>query len=218
MSDKTTFDYALSPTTVYITVDKDNTSIAAIDIGVTNNTENHVECDYIAFVIPVGEGAGALTADANSISTSSSRPDEWTLVPVQGAPGQFRAEPVSPNTGLKAGGSISFQLADIVVNGELGAPKVDIIEMTDERRDDTRNLNKSKSDLRIEFFMVTPTSIKPGQNANLRWKTQAAAKCQLSKAGFPPDDVIVTGSMQVSPSDSTSTRSTLSAGDRFRRP
>ena len=197
------FEYTLSPDTVYITRDPNNPSIATLTVGVNNPTDRDIECDWLGFVIQVGSGAGALTTLPGQISTSSSRPNEWGFSAIQGAPGQFRAEPIVPTTGLKAGESISFQLDNIAVNGELGSTKFEIIERTDDRREQAKFLNKIASDLRIEYFRATPNSIKPGEYATLEWRTQSAARCTLTRAGYAPEPVDVTGSRQVSPADTT---------------
>src|SRR5918999_5769539 len=104
MSEKTLFEYTITPDTVYITRDPLNPSIAKLTIGVTNDTESDIECNWTSVIIPIGEGASDLTSVAGSIHTSSSQPEEWNFQAVSGAPGQFIAEPVFPNTGLKAGG------------------------------------------------------------------------------------------------------------------
>ena len=203
MPEKTLLDYTLTPLTVYITRDPNNESIATLTVGVINATESHIACDWIAFIIQIGEGPGDLTAQAGRVSTSSSRPNEWSFKPVEGASGQYRAEPIFPYTGLKAGESISFQLDNIVVNEVLGATKFEIIEMSDDRRTDTKFIAKTASDLRIDYFRASPNSIKPGEYATLEWKTQSAATCTLARAGYPPETVEVTGSRPVSPEDST---------------
>src|SRR5580692_10757079 len=120
MPDKPRFDYTLTPTMVYITRDPRNPSIARLEIGVSNLTEADIECDWVAFIIKVGAGAGDLTADPTSIAASSSDPDNWGFNPIAGAAGQFRAEPKSPNRGLKPGGGVVFQLDNIIVNGLRG--------------------------------------------------------------------------------------------------
>jgi sugar lactone lactonase YvrE len=196
------FGYTISPKTVYITRDPLNASIARLDIGVTNATGSFIECDQTSFVIQIGDGPGALTSDPGSIVTSSSRRNDWSFTKIEGAPGQFRAEPIWPNRGLGPGDSVSFQLANIIVNGELGSTAFEIIEMTDDRREEIQYLNKSLSDLRIDYFTVTPNSIKPGEYATLKWKTQSAASCTMTRAGYPPVAVGVTDSMQVRPDDS----------------
>jgi len=139
----TVFDYIVSPNTVYITLDPHNPSIAKLGISVINNTGSDMECDWTSFVVIPGEGSGALTADPGAISPSSSRPDEWSITPINGAPGQFRAEPVFPTTGLKAGQSISFRLDNIIVNGELGGTRLEVIELVGEPREGAHPISKS---------------------------------------------------------------------------
>jgi YVTN family beta-propeller protein len=148
----TVFDYIVTPNSVYITRDPHNPSIARLDIGVTNNTGSDMECDWISFVVIPGEGSGALTEDPGAISASSSRPDEWSITSINGAPGQFRAEPISPNMGLKAGQSISFRLDNITVNGELGGTRLEVIELVGETREKGFDINKIRGDLNIDFF------------------------------------------------------------------
>lgn len=204
MSDKTIFDYSVTPNTVYITVDKDNRSIARVNIGVVNNTDDYVICDELNFIIVVGEEAGALTSVPGSIALSSSQPDKWSFVPVQGAPGQFRAEPVVSGSGLAKGDAVGFQISNIVVSGVVGATRIDIIEKTnDGRRDDAKTLNKIRPDLRIESFTANPISIELGGSTNLQWATQGAGRCTLTKGSFAPEEVNVTGLKPVSPTDTT---------------
>jgi WD40 repeat protein len=196
------FEYTLSPDTVYITRDPNNPSIAKLTVGVNNPTDRDIECDWTAFGIQVGSGGAALTTLPGQITTSSFPPDEWSLTAIQGQPGWFRAAPIFPTKGLKAGESISFQLDNIAVNGVLGSTKFEIVEATDDRREQAQFLNKTASDLRIEYFKATPNSIKPGKCATLEWSTQSAARCTLTKAGDCPKTVPVTGSTQERPDDS----------------
>jgi DNA-binding beta-propeller fold protein YncE len=196
------YDYTLSPLTVYITRDPNNESIARLTMGVSNGTDQEIKCSWMIFVLQVGAGPGDLTAQPGRIATSSSRPDDWSFTRIEGSPGQFRATPIFPCTGLRAGESISFQLANIAVNGVLGSTRVEITELTDGRHEDRRFLNKDVSALRIDYFRAVPNSIRPGEQATLEWKTQSAASCTLNRAGDEPEDVAVTGSRQVSPAAS----------------
>ena len=196
------FEYTLSPATVYITKDPNHPSIARLDIGVTNHTGSDIECDWTSFAVIPGGGSGALTADPGAITSSSSCPDEWSITAINGAPGQFRAEPVFPNTGLKAGQSISFRLDNIIVNGALGGTRLEVIERVGEPRREAHPINKIRGDLNIDYFRAQPTDIRPGSMARLSWKTVSAARCTLSwRAGS--EEVAVTGSKCVQPSDTT---------------
>jgi YVTN family beta-propeller protein len=202
MDQETVFAYGISPQSVYITRDPTNPSIAKLDIGVSNNSGSDVACEWISLVVRIGREGSDLTEDA-AISPSVSQPDKWSIAPIPGAPGQFRAAPIPPNTGLKTRESISFQLGNIVVNEELGLTGVRAIELTDDRRERTVEINKIRSELNIDYFRSSPADIPLGGASTLSWKTQAAASCQLSWSGHPPEYVPVTSSKEVQPPETT---------------
>jgi YVTN family beta-propeller protein len=201
MDQETVFAYGISPQSVYITRDPANPSVAKLDIGVSNNTGSDVACAWISLVVRIGPEGSDLTEDA-AISPSVSQPAKWSIAPIPGAPGQFRAAPIPPNTGLKARESIGFQLANIVVNEELGLTGVRAIELTDDRRERTVDVNKIRSELNIDYFRSSPADIPPGGASTLSWKTQAAASCRLSWSG-QAENVPVTSSKEVQPPETT---------------
>jgi DNA-binding beta-propeller fold protein YncE len=200
--EETVFDYAVSPGTVYVTRDPSNPSVAKLDIGVSNNTGGDAVCDSISFAVRIGAAGSDLTQDA-AISTSVSQPDKWSIAPIIGAPGQFRAAPVSPNTGLKARESISFRLDDIDVNREPGSTRLRVVELVDKPLEYSKTINKIRADLDIKYFQPNPLSIEPGRSSTLSWKTEAAAGCTLSWGPAGCKGVPVTGETDVHPQETT---------------
>ncbi|MGD2087086.1 MAG: kelch repeat-containing protein [Candidatus Aminicenantes bacterium] len=196
---ETKFNYTLTPKQVYITRDDYNPSIEALTIGVSNDTDQDIVCQGIQFALAIGDGETDLTADPGTIQPSSNQKD-WNISKV--ADGKYRALPEPPNTGIKAKSSVTFGLAQIIVNKKLGTTALEITEHDEDDNPKTSiHINKIRSKLNIDSFQGNPAEIGPGDTTTLSWVTTAAARVTLIPGKY--ENLKTTGNVDVKPVQTT---------------
>lgn len=201
--DKTKLEYTVLPAQVYYTRDESNPSKAVITIGVSNTTGADISLVGFEIAIPVSADetdANALTTDPSSITPVSFQPTQWDFQNFSDA--TFRASPIAPVTGLKAGESITFQLQDVTINQAKGTSVLTITENAGDGFPKVeKQVAKIASDLDIKLFAANPVEIDSGATSKLSWTTNAAARVTLLPGNFP--SIKVNDSVDVTPGITT---------------
>jgi len=197
------FDYEISPGAVPTTGD------ASLMIAVHNGTQVNVDVARLVFVVPVGSDNSDLTADSGSIRSSATTGTTWSI---QGdGTGTFTCTPTPPATGLQAGESIAFSLADISVNDVCGLAEIEVYEDTSVVTQTALKVSKIPEGLAITRFAASPIQILPGEPVTLSWNSTGAASAILSFSGGS-QPVAVSGSQTLEPIHSTVYTLTVSGG------
>src|SRR5258707_1291566 len=163
--DSVLLDYVIVPNSVYYTRDPLNPSTVTLTIGVSNSTGSPIDIRGFQVLIPVSadpNDQNALTTSASSIQPVSLQPTTWSFQRV--GDGLFRAVPIPPVTGVKAGESITFQLAGLAVNQAHGTAQVIITQYEKDGTTLTKPLQveKIRSTLNIDSFAGYPVNIASG--------------------------------------------------------
>ena len=163
-------------------------NLAALWVVVTNNTAEPVRVRSIAFRLPEGDGAGALTPNISGVAseepehwpgTGSREPVHWSLEKVQG---RYVLEPRSEDGMLEAGDGLSFRLSDIKVGDKPGVSHLEIVEETgdDTRGSMTIQLAKFPWELYVSDLSAWPLVVEPGGSTDLSWLGSDGAEYTLS--------------------------------------
>ncbi|MEL6862769.1 MAG: hypothetical protein AAFP19_00050 [Bacteroidota bacterium] len=188
-----------NPSPLYYTRDSLNPSITNILIAITPNEGEEVMCGALQFRIALGSGAEDLTTADQEISiVPESLQTTWSIE--RFSAGIYRAFPIAPNKGIKAGEVITFQLQGVVVNEAAGSTlfKIDATLAPPNDSENTEiTLTKVRSNLDIEDFSGKPPAIYPEEFCTLSWTTKAASTVVLLPDA--PPGLPTNGTYEVSP-------------------
>ena len=126
------FAYAVQPDVVRCSGSA-SPDTASLFLAVNNDTATHRDCPQLIFVLPVGTGAGDLTADPAGLTATVADGTSWAIE--SDGSGTFTAMPQPPATGLDAGESVAFSISGLVVNELPGLAEIAVYEQTDEVRE-----------------------------------------------------------------------------------
>jgi hypothetical protein len=162
---------------------------ATFTFVVSNGTHKPVEVTRLEFSFPVGKNGKDLTVDGGGFTTI--KPSGWDFT---GGGGVFTATPKTPNDGLVAGQGLTFILAGIPVNTEVGSFDLTITETsTTGTRSATRSLTKfpAQSSFWVGELDAYPLVVEPGGGVTLAWSGSADANYTLqygpSTQALPPN-------------------------------
>ena len=205
----TLLSYSVTPDAVSYTEDPSAPSTVELMIAVNNSTGQNVDCSRLVFTLPVGTGAGDLTADPSAINAVPALGTSWSIQ--SDGTGNFIALPQAPVTGLNAGDSIAFSLSGIQVNDWAGLVEITIREETNAPRQTQLGVSKVPPGLAITSFNANPIQVAPGQPSTLAWTTTGAQSVTLfwpnQSIPVPPD-----GQEVVTPQQTT-TYTLVATGD-----
>ncbi|MEU8547166.1 hypothetical protein AB0C81_09200 [Streptomyces roseoverticillatus] len=148
---------------------------AELRITAANPGPDPVTCETIRVTVPVGEGAGALTAAPETITARVEGAPGWQAEHRGG--GVFHVRPTAPGTELKPGERIVVTLADVVINRAVGTAVLGIGETAAdaagplrERASGGRKLVKAPAEAMLEDFLPSRTDVPNGECVTLTWK------------------------------------------------
>ncbi|MEL6862768.1 MAG: hypothetical protein AAFP19_00045 [Bacteroidota bacterium] len=190
-----------NPSPLYYTRDSLNPSITNILIAITPEGEEEVFCEALQFTISLGSEDLDLTTVANESSiVTESLQTTWSIE--RFSAGVYRAYPIAPNSSIKAGEVLTFQLQGVIVNEVAGSTLFDIVANLPEGPDATDiTLTKVRSNLEINSFSGNPSSIYPEDSSQLSWSTTAASTVTILPDG--PPGLPTNGTFDVSPNVAT---------------
>ncbi|GAA4375990.1 hypothetical protein [Nocardioides caricicola] len=179
--DQALFSYTVDPSTIDYSGGPNQLSVVDLTITATNPGTTDVACTSIAFTPTVGDGQTGLTTDPSTIAVAPGATTPWAI---GGGSGTFTAVPLPPVTSIPAGGSVSFVLADVVVNDSGGPAEIDVVETTDAQRGATLSVTKSAvvpagSTPSIQAFTAAPAVVAQGGTSTLTWATTDAERSVL---------------------------------------
>ncbi|ARZ72432.1 hypothetical protein SMD11_6856 [Streptomyces albireticuli] len=157
---------------------------ATVRITLANSGPDPVSCGTIAFAVPVGKEADALTAAPDTIRASTD--DAGWSAEHQGG-GIFHVRPAAPGTELKPGARIVVTLADVTVNHTVGAVTLGISESggTDGGTESLRpapgglRLAKASPTAMLEDFRPDQVDVPHGGTVKLTWKCEVGPEYEL---------------------------------------
>ena len=120
--------FAVSPTALPTADDPGGASAASVRFTVHNDTGAAVICAQVAITLPVGPGAGDLTADAAPLVLRAEPEAGWQFS--HEAPGRLVARPESGTFRIDAGAGVLFEAGGIRVGGAPGRVTVEIAATT----------------------------------------------------------------------------------------
>jgi hypothetical protein len=121
----TSLRYAVTPTAIE-TVDAAARSSGSLTLSAYNASQDTVVCSAISFAIVVGPGTEALTNSPDVIQPASQQADTWSLT--SSAAGVFTAAPIDPTTSIAAGDTLTFTLANVIIDTPPGVTTVRVSE------------------------------------------------------------------------------------------
>lgn len=201
--------YEVTPTAVPYSVGTEVQKVTLM-LSVNNPTKRHLDCSRIVFAIPPGTGNGDLTDDVSAITPTPALGVDWDITS-DGA-GNLTAVPAAGCTGIDAGDSIAFLVADIEVNGLPGLAEIGVYEQTDQLRYTDLGVSKTPPGLAITSFTANPVEVVPGASTTLSWTTTGAQTCTISWDGGTDSDLLVSGTQPVTP-DGTTTYTLTASSD-----
>jgi microcystin-dependent protein len=174
--------YKVVPNAVAYSESGEAPSIVTFVITVSNPSPQEVPCNLIAFHFRSGSDDGALVSDPDSIDAASTTGVRWSITHESG--GAFTAMPEPPDTGIAAGGAISFKFSKARINSTAGTGTIDVYEESGGlTRATSLPVTKQRPGLSITEFMADPVQVAPGENTVLRWATTGAQGVTLTWSG-----------------------------------
>ncbi len=194
----------VSPQTVYISTNPNQSSYANIVVTVTNAGAQAASVSSIAITLPT---ALTLASTAGSIVPVAPADNSWDFSASQITTGEFDATPQNGDTvPLAAGGAWQFALNMVTLNNSVvpsSAAVTAVIQFTDGSTSGVINLNVSiaAAVAAIKVFNSQPADINPGQTANLNWQCTDIDHCIISPVGS--GQLGASGTLQISPEATT---------------
>ncbi|MFI5909945.1 hypothetical protein [Dactylosporangium sp. NPDC051541] len=166
----------------------------ALQLRVTNTGGHAVALDRLEFALDPGDSGDRLTGEqeVGGIVAAATGGTEW-YARGDGA-GTFSAVPWRRGFRLEPGGSIAFDLADIVVNREPGTAHLVLGDGT------ALAIRKIPAPPRIVKFESVPAEVELGRPSMLEWATTGAGACTLTTPDGT-EDVGLDGFAEVWPAD-----------------
>lgn len=190
--------YSVRPDSVDYSGGPDALSVVTLTVTAANGSDREVDFGSLGISLgDVGTGQASLTEDPGTVAVAPGPLTPWAIG--GGASGLWTAVPLPPATSVAAGASITFLLADVVVNGTPGTATMILTEVTDQTR--TINLSITKANAAppgstpaIKEFTATPTEVALEGTTTLTWEVTGATSCVLRPHAIqvPP-----TGSLSV---------------------
>jgi len=196
--------YALAPAIVPARSHERSPRVS-LDLAIRNDGPEEVVVRSIALSLEVGPGGGDLTdRDRGIVPTSGSA--AWSFEPDEAddpsadLPLTFVARPIPPVRGLALGETVTFQLADIVVNQRVGLAVIRVAERTTsgeevDHRIAVLRVQKVQPPLRIDRFEADPVVVLSGGPVRLSWETTTAAECEIrpdvGRVNAPYGEIVV---------------------------
>ncbi|MFE4396109.1 MULTISPECIES: hypothetical protein [Streptomycetaceae] len=153
-----------------------------LTITVTNDTDEVVSCGLIAFTLPVGSGADALTGNPDSVQLTA--PKNWRLRQPEPGKGRFEAAPTRPKAKQISPGAESalvFTLTHIAVDDVVGTCAIGVEEDTASPPAATSlSVTKVLPGLTFTDFRPVAVAVPRGTPATLEWKATAPTEGQAS--------------------------------------
>jgi hypothetical protein len=180
--------YSVQPHSVDFSGGPDALSVVTLTVTGTNNAQTDVACTSVGISLgDIGTGQGSLTADPSTVAVAPGPVTPWAIG--GGGTGAWTAVPLPPVTGIAADTSVTFILADVVVNEMPGTANVIITEVTDHTRTISLPIKKDDqappgSTPTISSFTATPTEVAQGGTSTLAWEVADATSCVLRPEGI----------------------------------
>lgn len=125
----TVLTYAVVPSSVPCTADRDDPSTAILQVSVYNGSGAPVACSAVQLALPVGASPAALTADPAGVVATVAGGAPWTVA----SDGRGTVTAVPAGT-VPAGATVSLLLAGVRVVPEPGVAEIRVTETTDATR------------------------------------------------------------------------------------
>jgi hypothetical protein len=158
----------------------------SLSLFVTNFGTSPVRLERVAFVLPVGKGPGALTANPSAVSTGSLLGTSWSIR--SDGTGDLVALPNGPSgreTVLAPGESLAFSAQNIEVVDLPGWAPIQLWSSNGTANTQYPSIGVAivPQQLSIRSLSAVPLAVMSGQPVTLSWRTMGAARATLSANG-----------------------------------
>lgn len=178
--------YEVDPTKVPFSVDDRRRSIVTLTVTAHNDGGDAVPCSRIAIRIPSDAvpKPTTLTTDPSTVTVSVGDATPWAMA--TSGDGVCYAVPLPPATGIGAGGTARFVLANILVNTMPNGVDIAIDETvsgatatTTVRVTKDAPVGPGGDPPTIASFTVTPAEAALGERVTVAWQVTGADVCTL---------------------------------------
>lgn len=203
LTDLSSLQITISPGTVYISTNPDQSSYANLVVTIQNQGTDAVSINNIAITLPV---ALAPVSGLGSINPVAGQPDLWNFGPSEFTTGEFDATPQGGNdVTMNAGDTWTFNLNMVTLVSTITQSSAEVTA-TVTFADATSypaslNVNIDPAVASIISFNATPSNIGPDQTAQLSWQCEEISYCIISP--ISDNQLAETGTLDVSPPATT---------------
>jgi hypothetical protein len=183
-----TLHYSVQPDSIDYSGGPDALSVVTLTVTGENASGTDVSISAISVSVgDIGSGQTSLTENPDSVAVAPGPVTPWAMG--GGAAGTWTAVPLPPATVVGAQASISFILADVVVNELPGVANLVITEITDHTRTIELPITKTNkappgSTPTITTFAAAPTEVARNGTTTLEWNVTDATSCVLRPHGI----------------------------------
>lgn len=181
--------YAVQPDSVDYSGGPDALSVVALTVTAANPSDTDITFGSLSISLgDVGTGQDALTEDPGTVAVAPGPVTPWAIG--GGSNGAWTAVPLPPATSVAAGASVSFVLADVVVNSTPGTAAMIVTEITDQTRTIQLPIKKANqappgTTPAIKAFTATPNEVAQDGPTTLAWEVTDATSCVLRPPAIP---------------------------------
>lgn len=182
-TDRPAVEYSVQPSSIDYSGGPDAVSVVTLTVDAANASDHDIDVARLGISIgPLGAGQESLTEDPSTVAVTPGPTTPWAIG--GGSLGEWTALPLPPVTSVPAHSTLTFVLADLVVNGTPGTATMVITEVTDRTRTIQLPVTKTEqapagSTPVILEFSADPDQVAQHGVSTLRWKVRDATSCVL---------------------------------------
>jgi hypothetical protein len=193
----------ISPGTVYISTNPDQSSYANLVIILKNTGSDILSVNEIAVTLPA---TLAPPGGLNSISPIASPQNLWNFIPSQFTQGEFDAAPaLGTDVQMNPNDVWQFTLQKVTLVSTITTPSANVdVAVTfanGTKFPQSLNVNIDPAVASIVFFNSQPANINPGGLTSLNWQCEKINYCIISP--ISDDQLASSGSLNVTPNSTT---------------